>query len=174
MKDEILNNVTDIDAALTSPSQATVRKMVRALPEDVVSLEWRSDLNEQLRVMSPREWIKALRDEMPSLAWRSELNERLLAVAQKKRSPMRVFAWFSTASALGVCVAAFLMLSSRPVGISQSAFSGQPTLNEEVLIAAHVHSVSALDLGVGTFVGNDTSKSATVDYNWNEADVGQL
>jgi hypothetical protein len=36
------------DAKLNSPGQLAVRDLVRALPEDTVSMAWRSSLNEQL------------------------------------------------------------------------------------------------------------------------------
>ena len=46
MKDNL--NGKDLDQELSSPAQMQVREIVQALPEETVSLSWRSDLNARL------------------------------------------------------------------------------------------------------------------------------
>ena len=43
----------ELDELLNSPVQQTVGKTVRSLPQESVSLQWRSALNEKLRALQP-------------------------------------------------------------------------------------------------------------------------
>src|SRR5437764_751879 len=43
----------ELDDLLNAPVQEVVEKAVRSLPRDGVSLQWRSALNEKLRVLQP-------------------------------------------------------------------------------------------------------------------------
>ncbi len=47
--------MNDLDRKLNSPSQQTVAKAVSALPEDELSLSWRSQLNSQIMEMAAQE-----------------------------------------------------------------------------------------------------------------------
>ena len=170
-----MNKFENLDKALSSEAQQTVRAMVRALPEEIPSMEWRSKLNERLLQSSPREWVKSLPEEMPSLAWRSELNEKLLAISPvKKRSPLRLFAIASGVGAVAACVLTFLTVPQDYQESPAAAFNGFPTRNEEALIAEHVHSISALDLGAGTIVADNSSEKKKDTYQWSEVDVESL
>lgn len=48
MKDELNMQGRDVDQELNSPAQLQMRDAVRALPEEPLSLAWRSDLNTRL------------------------------------------------------------------------------------------------------------------------------
>lgn len=50
----------EIDRRLDEPEQTCVRRLVRDLPEDAVSLQWRGELNERLRVAGGRAKRRAL------------------------------------------------------------------------------------------------------------------
>jgi hypothetical protein len=49
MRSDFEMNGRDLDQELNSPAQIQVREVVRALPEETLSLTWRSDLNLRLR-----------------------------------------------------------------------------------------------------------------------------
>ena len=44
----------NIDELLTRPSQSAMRSVIQSLPEDVPSMEWRSQLNETLKVANAK------------------------------------------------------------------------------------------------------------------------
>lgn len=77
----------NIDEKLSRPDQEMVRASVKALPE-----------------------------EMPSMAWRSQLNEKILQTAKKQRSRQRLW-WIFTPSIGFAAAAAltFVMLFHPPV-----------------------------------------------------------
>jgi hypothetical protein len=45
---------SELDALLKSESQQTIRRVVNSLPEDSLSLSWRSNLNERLHQVRPQ------------------------------------------------------------------------------------------------------------------------
>jgi hypothetical protein len=54
MKNDFEKNGLDLDQELNSASQMQVRQVVKALPEEALSLSWRSQLNERLRAEEAR------------------------------------------------------------------------------------------------------------------------
>jgi hypothetical protein len=54
MKDELNMDGRNLDEELNSAAQVQIRETVRALPEEPLSLAWRSDLNTQLRGVAAR------------------------------------------------------------------------------------------------------------------------
>src|SRR5690242_12148641 len=52
MKDNLKGK--DLDQELSSPAQTQMREIVQALPEETVSLSWRSDLNARLYAEAAR------------------------------------------------------------------------------------------------------------------------
>lgn len=120
----------ELDAQLKAPEQLAVRKMVKELSDEPVSLVWRSDLNERLRVA---------------------------AVAQKRRSRI-VWIW-RPALGLGlasVLAVTFLFSHNGPQALPSKKSSGV----EAALLQAHRENVAADDLaGAGlnpTEVDQDT------------------
>src|SRR4051812_44518980 len=54
MKDNFNMSDNDLDRELSSPGQELVREVVQALPEEPLSLAWRSDLNTRLHAVAAR------------------------------------------------------------------------------------------------------------------------
>jgi hypothetical protein len=54
MKNDFDMHGKDLDGELSSPAQQRVREIVHSLPEETLSLSWRSDLNARLRSEAAR------------------------------------------------------------------------------------------------------------------------
>ncbi len=66
----------ELDERLTRPDQANIARMVRALPEEPVSLVWRSELNE--RLVKARDRVRKNRRQI--WIWRPALGVGLAAI----------------------------------------------------------------------------------------------
>ncbi len=69
-------NLDPLDQQLNADGQQAVRQVVRELPEESMSMAWRSDLNERLLQMTP-----AKRKRWHLLDWRPALGVGLAVVA---------------------------------------------------------------------------------------------
>jgi hypothetical protein len=142
------HEIAELDQKLAAPSQTAVQKVIQALPEETVSM-----------------------------AWRSSLNEELLSVAKARRKSdvirtwlMRPLAGLALAGALSAVV--FLRTPHRaPVATTKA-----PAV-EAALIAAHEEAASYGEVtGTGLSpveVAYDTSRPVT-DIEWSELDVESL
>lgn len=59
----------ELDALLQSEVQQTIKRTIKSLPEESLSMSWRSDLNERLRQVRPTPWWKA----KVAVAWKPAL-----------------------------------------------------------------------------------------------------
>jgi hypothetical protein len=139
------------DKALESPAQKQVHELVSQLPEDSLSL-----------------------------AWRSALNEKLLATAPKPRRSVWTW-MMKPAAGLAVAGALAVVLISRtgispspsPVAVNQTTSNGQL---EAALIQDHRELVQVSDV-VGAGLNpeeSSPSETLTLDGNWNEYDFESL
>jgi hypothetical protein len=138
----------ELDRRLESEAHLQIRQAVQAMPEDSVSM-----------------------------AWRSQLNEALVQKIEAKQRKRR-FTWIlSPALGLGMAGAlAFVLMTKTPdISVNSSSFANRPNL-EESLIASHRDTVDYTDItGVGLNPDEVVSKrSNAASYDYNEVDLGSL
>ncbi len=138
----------NLDAKLTTSAQRQVADTVRALPEETVSL-----------------------------AWRSALNERLAPIAAKKVRVRRVgWLWKPTAGlamAGALAVAVMFRIAPSPTISSVSVSSGV----EANLVAFHQQSEVAYDVAGPGLANPDAIEKTTgknTEPNWTEDDLSSL
>jgi hypothetical protein len=134
----------ELDALLKSESQQMVQRAVRALPEDSLSLAWRSDLNERLRQVRPVS------------KWRSRV----------------VIAWRPALGlALATCLAVMVTVKTTPPSPQHTgnleaslvtAYDDSTTADELVGPGLAVHEV------------NDTTRTQQTSSEWSESDLNNL
>ncbi len=135
------------DDRLGSPAQQQMRELITKLPEDSLSL-----------------------------AWRSSLNERLLQTAATKQKKAR-WSWtlkpalgFAVA---GAFAAIALLNTAAPLSTQTVATDG---ILEAAIVQDHRHSAAFSDVvgvGVNPLEPVPVSRS-TDDYGWSEADIESL
>jgi len=118
--------------------------------------------------------VKALPEDMPSMAWRSSLNERLREVAPPTRRPKRRFAWLGGVSLAGAAALAILMVN-RPGEIKNHAVVNRDTGLEAAIIAAHEESVGAYEVTTAGMTLRPTREEGlNEEIDWNASDLGTL
>lgn len=136
----------DLDERLVSPAQSQMREMLKSMPEDTVSMAWRSDLNERIA--------------------------SVVAVKQRRRR----FAWvLSPALGLGLAGAlAITMLTKTPTSPNLGQ-PPKPSI-ETNLVASFRDSMNYTDVtGVGLNPDEVVrSRSIPVVYDPDEVDFGSL
>ena len=135
---------SELDALLNSESQQTIRRVVNSLPEDSLSLSWRSDLNERLHKVRP------------IARWR-------VRVAQSWKPALGL--------ALAGCLATLIAIkpgvqapqTSHPIEASLvSSYTDSANLDDLVGPGLAVHEVS------------DTTRSNDSSTQWTESDLTNL
>ena len=135
------------DSMLESPAQDRMRELVSSLPEDSLSL-----------------------------AWRSQLNERLLESAGRSRRRSRML-WVlkpSLGLAMAGALAAVVMLKLDTV---QPVVAHQNSGLEAALVQDHRSSVELTDMvgaGLNPLESHPTSSYAADGSDWNEVDLDSL
>ena len=118
----------------------------------------------QLQVAS---LVKALPDEDLSLSWRSELNVKLMAAHQarrKQKSTKRIFAWGSSLSA-GLACLSYVLLLANTASIGTAGVKADSSSIAKELVQTHQESlVMASVSGTGsaareTALSNDSFES---------------
>lgn len=144
---ELKMNEQELDRMLESDGGLQIRQAVQSMPEDHVSM-----------------------------AWRSQLNERLTAVVAVKQRKRR-FAWIlSPALGLGMAGAlAVMMMAKSPDQLESPVVSTNAKL-EESLVASHRDILQYSDItGVGLNTDEVVSKrSSNASYSYDEVDFGSL
>ena len=134
----------DIDALLKSDSQDRVRRVVRSLPEESLSLAWRSGLNERLREIKP----------VPR--WRARL----------------VVAWKPALGlALATCLAAILVFRTAPTPTHHTA-NVEASLVAVYEDSASSDEVSGSGLALHEV--NDTTKTSDSSAESTDSDLSTL
>lgn len=135
----------DLDARLNSPGQKQIANIVRDLPEDTVSMAWRSALNEKLAPMA----AKQERARRITWIWKPSLGLALaatLAVVMVMRIP-----------------------DNRP------ASSKDSDALEAGLVAYHQDSTVAMDVaGPGSANPQPTEVTGQKEPGWTEDDLSSL
>ena len=116
----------ELDELLNSPSQQSMRQAVQALPQDSVSMQWRSTLNEKVRTLRP------LRKKAT-----------LLVIG------FRALAGVGLASV--VCIALYSKFSAQPPAPKVKAQNVA-----SALIAEHRESVASSEIAGPGIVGTET------------------
>ncbi|MBV6458876.1 MAG: hypothetical protein HONBIEJF_02015 [Fimbriimonadaceae bacterium] len=126
------------------------------------------------RLAGVGEVVKALPEDVPSMAWRSTLNERLRDAATPNRKPRRLLAWLSGASLAGAAALAIFIVN-RPEAIGDKPnLSGESGL-EAAIIAAHEESVGAYEVTTaGMSLRPTRDEGLDEDVDWNANDLGTL
>jgi hypothetical protein len=134
----------ELDALLKSDSQQMIQRAVQALPDDSLSLSWRSELNERLRLARP---VSRWRTRV-AVAWRPALG-----------------------LALASCLAAMVMLKTTPTSHEHTgnleaslvtAYDDSAAADELVGPGLAVHEV------------NDTTNAQQTSSDWSESDLNNL
>ena len=147
MRNEFNESGEEQDRELSSPSQLRVREIVRSLPEETLSLSWRSDLNARIRAESAR------------------LRKRIL------------FGWIwkpaaglTLAGALAVAVV--FRIPTLPRSPSLGIGKGEV---ERALIKTYVESTAAREAAVDGVTASEAKDSADGilgSGDWDQEDVG--
>ena len=175
---------------------AQIRIWLQTIPEETLSLAWRSQLNEKLlgtvvakedaasqqpiEAVPVRNWIQSLPEDVPSMAWRSQLNERLQSVKVPSSRPRgfasilkRPLLW-GGAAAVTLSIAVYNSMTVAPHG-NFSPLAARQSSVEEAIITAHVDMVAALDLDTSNALeGNAKVSPRQSPYYWNESDLESL
>jgi len=138
----------NMDAKLDSPAQRDICKMVGDLPEDTVSM-----------------------------AWRSALNERLVPVAAQRRRA-QLLGWFvkpaaGLAMAGALAVAIMIRMAPAPHAVSVAQASGV----EDSLIAYHRQAAISFDVagpGLSNADAQENRAPASTEPNVSEDDLSSL
>jgi len=141
--------ITNVDARLESPAQIKMAAVVRSLP-----------------------------DETLSMAWRSSLNERVLATAKKQRRS-RLVGWiWKPTSGLALAGALAFVVMFHPNQVSPTVGQSDGTV-EANMVNYYQQSTVAYDVaGPGLALPSDSSEAKTaqkaVDPNFTEDDLASL
>jgi len=142
MKNEFHVDEKELEVRLSTPAQTQIREAVRALPEETLSLAWRSELNTKLRQ----------------------------SVARKRRLDLFGWIWKPTAG-LAVAGALALALFVHPGmgGASGNGALEQGLVNHYIETAA-AREIAAD--GVTPNEAKDSSDSGPSSIDWDQEDVG--
>lgn len=133
------------------------------------------EINEELEQLADiGRAVKALPEDVPSMAWRSSLNERLRDVAMPTRKPRLLFAWLGGASLAGAAVLAIFMVG-RPSDLNHSPLPAKDFGLEAAIVAAHEESVGAYEVTTaGMSLRPTREEGADEEFDWNASDLGTL
>ena len=129
-----------------SESQQTIRRVVNSLPEDSLSLSWRSNLNERLHEVRPQpKW----RVREVALAWKPALG-----------------------LALAGCLATLIAIKPGVQVAQQSSHPIEASLVSSYTDSANVDDLVGPGLAVHEV--NDTTRSTDSSTPWTESDLNNL
>ncbi len=135
---------SELDALLKSESQQTIRRVVNSLPEESLSLSWRSDLNERLHKVRPQS------------RWRGR-------VARGWKPALGL--------ALAGCLATLIAI--RPgVQAPQKSHQIEASLVSTYTDSANVDDL--IGPGLAVHEVNDTTRSSDSSTQWTESDLTNL
>lgn len=135
---------SELDALLGSESQQSIRRIVSSLPEDGLSLSWRSDLNERLRKVSPIS------------RWR-------LRLAQSWKPALGLALAGCLATLIAIKPNAEPVQTNHPIEASLvSSYNDTANVDDLVGPGLAVHEV------------NDTSRTSDSSAQWTESDLTNL
>jgi len=134
-----------LDALLNSAGQQAIREAVNAMPEEQLSLAWRSDLNERLRQVRP------------TSKWRVTINATW--------KPAVMFA-------LGGCLVMALMLRTTPLSSPKGSDNVEASLVAAFDDSANSEEVAGPGLGMHE-VG-DTTQASDSSSDWTDSDLTNL
>jgi hypothetical protein len=138
-----------MDVRLDAPAQKAIRGVIQEMPEESLSL-----------------------------AWRSGLNERLLVESQKRQRRARLFWTLRPIAGLAFAgaIAAFFVLRVAPLGGAEGTTSGESI--EAQLLTAHVQSTQFADVagtGVRPSEAAYAARTPSEDtFDWDEVDIESL
>jgi hypothetical protein len=141
-----------IDEKLAGAAQQQIREAVRVLPEETLSMAWRSGLNEQIAAMA----------------------------ANKKRRVAFDWVWKPALGAALACSFAFVVMwKTHPTQAPASMVSNSSSASiETALLDAHQESSVAADVAGPGLVTRDAQVVRSVNYSrdesWPEVDVNSL
>ena len=140
-------NQSELDALLKSQSQEAIRSAVKSLPEESLSLSWRSELNERLREVKRQSvWrLRLIRSWKPALGL-----------------------------ALAGCLA--MLIAVRPVERPSVSTSANSSI-EASLVSSYTDNTNAEDLvgaGLNIHEVSDTTKASDSSSQWTESDLTNL
>jgi len=152
MNSQNKSNAHQLDAELGGADQQAMRSVVRQLPDDTLSM-----------------------------AWRSALNEKLVAEAAAKQRRQRVSWFLRPALGFGLaCTLAVLVLVRAPGHVSTAPVSTLPSEGlEAALVSTHRQNTYAMDVaGVGLNPADlpveSTSSTSATTNGWSEDDLDSL
>lgn len=122
--------------------------------------------------------VKSLPEDTLSLAWRSELNERLFAeAAAGRRSSRRLWVWRPALGlALAGALALAIYLPGANEANRPSPTLGRSSV-ESQMANAHVDAVNALYVaghGLAAYEATPTAEAAPNVVRWDESDLGDF
>ena len=135
----------ELDVLLRSESQQMIQRAVKSLPEESLSLAWRSALNEKLRQARP---ISRWRTRF-AVAWRPAL-----------------------ALALTGCLAAVLMMRNTPIVATRHNEGIEASLVSVYDDSANSDELAGS--GLAYHEVNDTTKANNSSSDWSESDLTSL
>jgi len=140
-------NLNGVDAKLNSSEQQTISRIVKALPEDTVSM-----------------------------AWRSSLNEQLLAVAAKQRKKQRMLWFIRPALGLSLATVLAVVVMFHPVD-KQVPIQPDHSVESAILSDHHnsvlMNEVSSTGLNANE-VNSEVNPDDPTDEMWSEPDAHGL
>lgn len=119
--------------------------------------------------------VKELPEEQVSLVWRSELNQKIAAMAGKRRRAMLLSWMWKPAVGMAVCtalvVAVFVRRDAASVGTVTPLV--QDAGFERALVREHLASASSIDVAAEGFTPAESadSKGSAAPLDWDREDI---
>jgi len=154
MRERDAMNYDPMDEKLESVSQQAMRSVVKGMPEDALSM-----------------------------AWRSSLNEKLLLEAATKQKRRRINWFLRPALGLGLaCTLAVVMVfhgqggaaKFRPAAGSNGLEAALVNVHQQSTLASEVAGVGLSPVEMVAYGPSSRSELATPAPNWSEADLDSL
>ncbi len=123
---------------------------------------------------SSRDLLSAMPTDVPSMAWRSELNERLQSLAPAPKASKGWLKWAPLAGLSATAAFAVTLMVTRQEPVRQDMVSQSPPVSlESKLLTAHRDVVTAMD--VSAHVPEAQAHGIPVSASdWSESDLESL
>jgi hypothetical protein len=117
-----------------------------------------------------RDLIQAMPDDVPSMAWRSELNERVLAESNRIQK-RRTLAWWSRPAAGFALASAFAVMFISRATIQSNSVRDSVSFESALVSAHRESQVSVTDYSLTSLEADEFGESLPRQDGWTDNDL---